>query len=107
MTLLEVQLAWRAYTHLKFFLSKPDSVKPLCVEASSVQAFPYFASLGLILVPLTFFWYGGEKRPPHPQLLSGETRAAACQPATTQAHTVAFSVLYIQGSRWYTRRTVP
>lgn len=34
----------------------------------------------------------GEKRPPHAQLLSGETRASACQPSTTQAHTVAFSV---------------
>lgn len=37
-----------------------------------------------------------EKNAPHPQLLSGETRAAACLPATTQAHTVAFSVSDIQ-----------
>lgn len=32
-----------------------------------------------------------------PQLLSGETRAASCQAATTRAHTVAFSVLDVQG----------
>lgn len=29
---------------------------------------------------------------PHPQLPSGETRAAACHPVTTQARSVAFSV---------------
>lgn len=38
----------------------------LCVEALSVQAFPYFASLGLILVPLTFFWHGGKNPPSTP-----------------------------------------
>lgn len=63
------------------------------------RAFPYFSSLRLILVAVTFFWYGGEKglTTPHPQLLSGETRAATCQRTTTQPHAVAFSVADIRG----------
>lgn len=59
--------------------------------SSSPCVFPYFTYLELILVAVTFFWYGREKRP-QPQLLSIETRAATCQSATTQSPTVAFSV---------------
>lgn len=82
-----------------FTESKSDS-NPLCgsfmYPLVLPRAFPYFTSLELILAAVTFFWYGGEKRP-HSQLLFGETRAAACQPATTQPHTVGFSVPHIQG----------
>lgn len=46
--------------------------------SSSPCVFPYFTYLELILVAVTFFWYGQEKHP-QPQLLSIETRAATCQ----------------------------
>lgn len=43
------------------FFFKPDS-NPLC--KGFIYMLGYFTSLGLILVQVTFFWYGGEKRPP-------------------------------------------
>lgn len=46
--------------------------------SSSPCVFPYFTYLELILVAVTFFWYGQEKHP-QPQLLSIETRAATYQ----------------------------
>lgn len=66
---------------------------PLVPQCASL----FFASLGLILVAVTFFWYGQEKRPPNPQLLSAETRAAEAARPPQHKHTVAFSVWDDQG----------
>lgn len=81
--------------------SSPNLTLTLCEEALSVPVSPYFAFLGLILVPLTFFWYGREKHPPTPPpihsccLLKQEL-----QHASLPQHKLTlwpFSVLGIQG----------
>lgn len=82
--------------HLVFpgeYLS-PNLTLTLCVICPSV---PLFHVFGANFSGNDLFLVWRRETPPHPQLLSGETRASTCQPATTQAHTVAFSVLDIQG----------